>query len=110
LAYFWWESSSHATRTASTAAPAKVKQEKRVPVHTLPVQRGTISVQLTAIGDIRAHARVEVFSKAEGHLHALRVEEGDRVQAGQVIAQVADADRQAAVARARAQVQALRVE
>lgn len=107
LAYLWWEPASQAT---STAAPARATAQKPVPVQTLTVQRGTISVQLTATGDIRAHARVDVFPQAEGHLRELQVEEGDRVQAGQVIAQMADADRQAAVARARAQVQALRAE
>jgi multidrug resistance efflux pump len=74
------------------------------------VQRGAISDQLLATGDILADARVDVFPKVEGHLRELRVEESDRVQAGQVIAQIANEDLQAEVARAAAQVDVLRAE
>jgi multidrug resistance efflux pump len=76
----------------------------------MTVQRGAICQQLLATGDIRADARVEVFPKIEGHLRELRVEEGDRVRAGQVLAQIADDVLQAEVARATAQVDALRAE
>jgi multidrug efflux pump subunit AcrA (membrane-fusion protein) len=74
------------------------------------VQRGTISQQLVATGDILAAARVDVFPKIEGHLRELQVEEGDRVRAGQEIASLADDALKAAVARAQAQMDALRAE
>jgi multidrug efflux pump subunit AcrA (membrane-fusion protein) len=66
--------------------------------------------QLMATGDILAEARVDVFPKVAGHLHELRVEEGDHVHAGQVLAQMADEALKAEVARAAAQVDVLRAE
>jgi multidrug resistance efflux pump len=107
LAYNSLYSSSPSTEPA---VALKSQVEKQTPVRTIMVQYGTISQQITATGDIVADARVEIFPKVEGHLHALRVEEGDRVRAGQVLAQIADDDLKAAVARAAAQVDALRAE
>ena len=93
------------------AAPQpNAKAEKATAVHTIKVERGAISQQLLVTGDVLAAARVEVFPKVEGHLRELRVEEGDRVQAGQEIASIFDDDLQAAVARAKAQLEALRAE
>jgi HlyD family secretion protein len=51
-----------------------------------------------------------VFPKVEGYLQAVRVEVGDLVQAGQVIARINDAELQAGVARASAEVDTLRAE
>ena len=107
LAYtLLWPSS----RTTSPAASPQPRAEKPSSVYTMTVQRGAIREQLLGTGDILADARVEVFPQVEGHLRELRVEEGDEVQAGQVIAQIVDDDLQAEVARAAAQVDALRAE
>jgi HlyD family secretion protein len=107
LAYtLLWPSS----RTTSPAASPQSRAERATSVYTVTVQRGVIRDQLLGTGDILADARVEVFPQVEGHLRALRVEEGDQVQAGQVIAQIVDDHLQAEVARAMAQVDALRAE
>jgi multidrug efflux pump subunit AcrA (membrane-fusion protein) len=107
LAYtLLWPSS----RSTSPAASPQPRAERPASVRLMTVQRGAISQQLLATGDILADARVEVFPKVEGHLRELGVEEGDRVQAGQVIAQIANDDLQAEVARAAAQVDALHAE
>jgi multidrug efflux pump subunit AcrA (membrane-fusion protein) len=101
---------SSSSRSTAPAVSLKPQDKKSTPVQTITVQHGTISQRITATGDILADARVEVFPKVEGHLRELRVEEGDRVRAGQVMAQIADNDLRAAVARATAQVDALRAE
>jgi multidrug efflux pump subunit AcrA (membrane-fusion protein) len=98
------------SRSADPAAAPQPKAAKPTAVHTMIVQRGTISQQLVATGDILAAARVEVFPKIEGHLRELRVEEGDRVRAEQELARIADDDLKVEVARATAQVDALRAE
>lgn len=98
------------SRSTSPAASPQSRAERPTSVYTLTVQQGAISQQLLGTGDILADARVAVFPQVEGHLRELRVEEGDRVQAGQVIAQIANDDLQAEVARATAQVDALRAE
>jgi multidrug efflux pump subunit AcrA (membrane-fusion protein) len=97
-------------RSTSLAASPPLQAERPTSVRIMVVQQGSISQQLLATGDILAAARVEVFPKVEGHLRELRVEEGDRVQAGQMIAQIANDDLKAEVARAEAQVDALRAE
>jgi multidrug efflux pump subunit AcrA (membrane-fusion protein) len=98
------------SRSQSDAAPAKPAAEKPAPIHVTTVKRGTISHQTTATGDILAAARVVVFSKVEGRLQTLRTEQGDTVQANQVIAQIDDAELKARRERAAAELDALRAE
>lgn len=72
------------SRSADPAAAPRPKAAKPTAVHTVTVQRGAISQQLVATGDVLAAARVEVFPKIAGHLRELWVEEGDHVRAGRV--------------------------
>ena len=97
-------------RSADPAAAPQPKAARPTAVHTVTVQRGTISQQLMATGDILAAARVDVFPKVEGHLRELRVEVGDRVRAEQELARIVDDNLKVEVARATAQVDALRAE
>jgi RND family efflux transporter MFP subunit len=60
---------------------------------------------LTASGYVVARRRAVVSAKIQGRLAELHVEEGARVQEGQVFARLESADFQAGVARARAQLQ-----
>lgn len=106
LAYTYLPSS----QSQSVAAPEKPRASRPVPVHTTAVQRGTIRHQTRATGDILAAARIEVFSKVEGRLQMLRVEQGDTVKAGQVMAQIDDTELRAQRERAAAELDALRAE
>jgi RND family efflux transporter MFP subunit len=63
------------------------------------------SPMLTASGYVVARRRAVVSAKIQGRLADLQVEEGSRVEEGQVFARLESADFQAAVARARAQLQ-----
>jgi HlyD family secretion protein len=94
----------------NTTAVAKREPVKATPVYTTTVQRGTIQHTTIATGDILAAARVDVFSKVEGRLQSLQVEQGDRVQAGQIIAQITDTELKARVERSAAELDALRAE
>jgi RND family efflux transporter MFP subunit len=60
---------------------------------------------LTASGYVVARRRAVVSAKIQGRLAELHVEEGARVEEGQVFARLESADFQAAVTRARAQLQ-----
>jgi HlyD family secretion protein len=60
---------------------------------------------LTASGYVVARRRAVVSAKIQGRLAELHVEEGSRVEEGQMFARLESADFQAAVARARAQLQ-----
>lgn len=73
------------------------------------VERGTQAAAgtpvLTASGYIVARREAIVSSKIQGRLSELRVEEGDVVASGEVIARLESVDFAASVARARAQLQ-----
>jgi RND family efflux transporter MFP subunit len=73
------------------------------------VQTGTNltagSPVLTASGYVVARRRAVVSAKIQGRLARLDVEEGDRVEEGQVFARLESADFEAAVRRSRAQLQ-----
>lgn len=107
LAYTFFDSSP---RSSGSAASLTSQDDRATPVRTIIVQRGTMRQQLMATGDILAEAKVDVFPQVEGHLRELRVEEGSRVHAGQVLAHMADDALKAEVARVAAQVDVLRAE
>jgi HlyD family secretion protein len=65
---------------------------------------GAGSAVLTASGYVVARRRAVVSSKIQGRLAHLTVEEGSRVQEGEVFARLESADFEAAVSRARAQL------
>ncbi len=73
------------------------------PVTTMaPSQADAI---LTASGYVVAQRKAAVASKGTGRLESLEVEEGDRVQSGQVIARLEHADVEAALAESRARAE-----
>ena len=106
--YAYW--SRPAANAQSAAATPKRKGSKPHPVHVIESQRGTIRNQTGATGDILAAARVEVFSKVEGRVHELEVEQGDTVKQGQIIAQIADDELEVKTERAAAQLEAIQAE
>ncbi|WP_375340623.1 efflux RND transporter periplasmic adaptor subunit [Okeania sp. SIO3I5] len=55
---------------------------------TIPVQAQNIVVRITASGEVQPIQRVNLSPKNQGRLAQLYVEQGDRVQAGQVIARM----------------------
>ncbi|MCY4513941.1 MAG: efflux RND transporter periplasmic adaptor subunit [Candidatus Tectomicrobia bacterium] len=107
LAYTFFSPAPAVDSPAAAQEPPVVKPH---PVQTVIARRGTLTQSISATGDILAEARVEVFPKIAGHLEELSVEEGDAVRAGQVIARIANAEFEARVAKAAAEVEALQAE
>ena len=107
LAYTYLSPAPAVDSPAAAQEPPVVKPH---PVQTVIARRGTLTQSISATGDILAEARVEVFPKIAGHLEELSVEEGDAVRAGQVIARIANAEFEARVAKAAAEVEALQAE
>ena len=107
LAYTYFSPAPTADSPAAAQQPPAVKP---FPVQTVIARRGTLTQSIAATGDILAEARVEVFPKIAGHLEELGVEEGDRVRTGQEIARIANAEFQAHVTKAAAEVEALQAE
>ena len=72
------------------------------------LQPGAGAPLLTASGYVVARRKAVVSAKIQGRLADLRVEEGSRVSANEVIARLESADYEAAVASARARVASVR--
>ena len=86
--------------TAKPPLPETVRS-----VGVIPVQRADSPDLLEAVGTIRAAQTSQIASQTMGNIIELRVHEGDRVQRGQVLAIIDDAQpRSTAPRRARAQL------
>lgn len=67
----------------------ETKLEKSItPVEVELVKKGSLTLSLNLIGDIKGKEEVDVFPKASGKLLELKVKEGDRVKKDQVVAVV----------------------
>jgi HlyD family secretion protein len=73
------------------------------PTVSVPSRAGT--ALLSASGYVVARRKAVVSAKIQGRLSELRVEEGDRVSEGAVLARLEASDTQAQVGRSRAQIQ-----
>ncbi len=91
-----------------TKARPKTKRNREIPVETVLLKRGSLVFRLKLTGTVRPEAEVDVFSKVQGILERLRVEQGDRVKVDQVIAQVEREEREAQVQEAQAALEVLR--
>jgi multidrug efflux system membrane fusion protein len=74
------------------------------PAHTLPVVTVSSGAPLehTAIGSVVSDQRVDVASRLSGFIRELRVKEGDRVRAGDVLARIDAADIEGNIRQAQA--------
>jgi HlyD family secretion protein len=73
-------------------APAPVAEGPR----TARVTRGNLVASVSATGVLQPYAQVEVRSRATGTVVEMRVQEGDRVRRGQLLAVIDDRDARAA--------------
>ena len=63
--------------------------ERRItPVEVELAKKGTLTLSLNFVGDVKGKEEVDIFPKASGKLWELKVEEGDRVKKDQVVALV----------------------
>jgi HlyD family secretion protein len=85
-----------ATRGGTKIDPSKLAK----------VERGDLAKSVVATGKVEPITKVEIKSKASGIVKKLYVEYGDRVKAGQVLADLDKEEIEAQVAKARAQLEA----
>ncbi len=85
------------------ALKKKLSKPSKDEGYTVFVARGSIEENVEATGSIVPLARVEVKSPVSGRVEKLLVDEGDRVQPGQIIAWMSSSDRAAILDAARAQ-------
>jgi HlyD family secretion protein len=86
-----------------------------VELEVVPVERGSLTSSISAVGTVRAGAEIVLSFETAGRVRLLAVQEGARVDEGQLLAQLDQADlalqvrsAQAALASAQAQLDSLR--
>lgn len=77
-------------------------QPKAKVAHVTKVQRLDLTQQIVATGRVNAPARIDIGSEVTATLLAVPVREGQRVKAGEVLAQLADTEARAALSQAQA--------
>jgi multidrug resistance efflux pump len=75
-------------------------------VEVAPVTQGLIEEKILRTGDIAPQFQVTIYSKVQGWVEKINVREGDRVKAGEVLATLDDREAEAAVAQAKANLEA----
>jgi membrane fusion protein (multidrug efflux system) len=76
--------------TRADSAPAEAQAQRGAPVVTASVARDDMLVSRRYPGEVFAEA-AEVSSRVEGHVESIHVRIGDRVEAGQILAEIDDA-------------------
>ena len=80
----------------------KAKSEAAIPVEVAQPTRGEMLAMYSGTATLEAEADAEVVAKVGGEVRHILVEEGDQVQAGQVLAQLDDRQLRLQVAQTRA--------
>ena len=78
------------TAQARTSLLAEAALGPRVELAT--VTTGPASRDITLLGDARPYLTATIFAKVSGYLRAVRVDKGDAVRAGQVVAEIDSAE------------------
>lgn len=86
-----------------SAEAAEQNDEKKaaIPVKTTAVETGRVASYISATANLVPENEIKLLAEWEGRLGALAVDEGDRVEAGQVIATVAREDGEIAYKKAK---------
>jgi membrane fusion protein (multidrug efflux system) len=73
---------------ASTTADTKAREDAAVPVEVASPLRGEMRATYSGTATLEAEGDAEVIAKVQGELTELRVEEGDRVKIGDLLARL----------------------
>jgi multidrug resistance efflux pump len=86
--------------------PRKARRGQAPLVEVGPVTQGLIEEKILRTGDIVPEAQVTIYSKVQGWVEKINVREGDRVKTGQVLVTLDTREAEAAVAQAKANLEA----
>jgi membrane fusion protein, multidrug efflux system len=84
------------------AKDEKTKAEAAIPVEVAVPERGEMLAMYSGTATLQAEADAEIIAKVGGEVRRIFVEEGDRVRAGQVLAQLDDRQLRLQAAQTRA--------
>lgn len=94
----------------ATNEPKAAETVARIPVATQVVELGEITSSFKATATLEARAEADVTSKANGIVEKVLVEEGDYVEAGQLLALIRDSEYRIQVAQAKAELSSIQQE
>ncbi|MGJ5673112.1 MAG: efflux RND transporter periplasmic adaptor subunit [Nostochopsis sp.] len=80
-------------------------QEARRKTLTLPVEKQTLSIKVSANGTVKPERSINISPKNSGILKKLLVKEGDTVKQGQILAYMDDSNLQGQLAQAQGQLE-----
>ena len=95
---------------ASNQSAAPEPEVVRIPVATEQVQRGSITSSFRTTATLEAREETDVISKANGIVEQIHVEEGDYVEAGQLLANLRDDEYRIQLAQAEAELNSIQQE
>lgn len=98
------DETAEATESSEEKAEAEEDGDLPVPVEVAEVRTGAIASYITATANLVAEDQVKVLAEGEGRIEQLKVEEGDVVSKGQVLA-VLDQD-EARIAKSKVELKA----
>ncbi|MDQ0339575.1 RND family efflux transporter MFP subunit [Caldalkalibacillus uzonensis] len=90
----------------NTTAPEEPAAEERYPVDVLTVTEGTVEQTVTISGTVMASEQAAVFPSLPGEVKKVHVNNGDLVEAGQLLVELASQDIELSVEQAQAGLQA----
>lgn len=90
LALGWGVTGCLKSPFTQTQAKEQNKAEAAVPVETVAIQRGSIEAVLSTSTHLEAELEVKVYARTANRVTALQVEEGDRVEKGDVLVKLED--------------------
>ncbi|HEY7087182.1 MAG TPA: MdtA/MuxA family multidrug efflux RND transporter periplasmic adaptor subunit [Tepidisphaeraceae bacterium] len=99
--YWFWSASQ---RRASAAAAAQTAQVRSVPVVAVPARLGDLDLYVEGIGSASAFNTVTVRSRVDGQLVKIAYTEGQRVNQGDLLAEIDPRPFEAALAQAQGQL------
>ena len=91
---------TQATTTSNKPELPKSAEERKLPVEVAKAQNGSISSSITTTASLEPDRQVTMISETNGIVAKIHVEEGDRVKEGQVLAELADREKQVALQKA----------
>ena len=94
--------SSACTESAPQARAAGAAAPAAIPVITQSARIEQMGIEIEAVGTTQANESVEVTSKASNTVTAIRFQEGEEVERGQILVQMDDTQARASLAEAQA--------
>lgn len=94
-------------KPSDASTKVESKEEAVVPVETVTVSKGTITATLLSTANARARREVHIYAQTRGVAREVKVEEGDRVAKGDLLARLGDPEQELAVPAAAATVSRL---